>query len=59
MLRDSASRDVIADLGMSAGRAIAESMDTQVFGEFANFTTDIGSANLEITTDSIMHVFGH
>lgn len=36
-LRDSAQRNVVADLGMNAGRAIAEKMDAGVFGLFADF----------------------
>ena len=39
MLRDSAQRNVVADLGMSAGRAIAEKMDAGVFGLFSSFTS--------------------
>lgn len=55
MLRDSAFNDVLAQLGDQSGRAIAEGIDTQVFAEFANFSTDVGgSANLAITTDTIL-----
>ena len=36
MLRDSSYGNVIAQLGDQSGRAIAESMDTQAFSEFAN-----------------------
>ena len=36
MLRDSSYSNVVAQLGDQSGRAIAESMDTQVFAEFAN-----------------------
>lgn len=38
MLRDSAFSDVIAQLGDQSGRAIAESLDTQAFAEFANLS---------------------
>jgi hypothetical protein len=54
MLRDSAYNDVFAQIGDQAGRAIAESLDTQVFATFSDFTTDVGSANLEMTADTIM-----
>lgn len=53
MLRDSASRDVIADLGMNAGRAIAEKMDKGVFDLFTSFTTQIGVEDAAITVDNI------
>lgn len=36
MLRDSAYSDVMSQLGDQSGRAIAESLDTQVFAQFAN-----------------------
>lgn len=36
MLRDSSFSNVLTDLGDNAGRAIAESLDTQVFAEFAD-----------------------
>lgn len=54
MLRDSAYSDVFAQIGDQSGRSIAESVDTQVFSTFGDFTTDVGSANLEITADTIM-----
>lgn len=38
MLRDSSYSNVLADLGDNAGRAIAESMDTQAFAQFANLS---------------------
>jgi protein-arginine kinase len=41
-LRDSAYNDVMAQLGDQSGRAIAESMDKQVFGLFTSFSTDLG-----------------
>ena len=36
MLRDSAYGNVVAQLGEQSGRAIAESIDTQLFAQFAN-----------------------
>lgn len=44
-LRDSAQRDVIADLGANAGRAIAEKMDSGVFGLFDSLTNEVEYAN--------------
>ena len=38
MLRDSAYGNVMQQLGDQSGRAIAESMDTQAFAEFANLS---------------------
>lgn len=55
MLRDSAYSDVMGQLGDQSGRAIAESMDTQVFANFANLsgsTTAIALASF--TKDDIM-----
>ena len=48
MLRDSSYSNVIAGLGDNAGRAIAESLDTQVFGKFSSLSgssTAIAVAN--------------
>ena len=48
MLRDSAYGNVMAELGEQSGRAIAESMDTQAFAQFANLggaTTAIAIAS--------------
>lgn len=52
-LRDSAERDVIADLGAQAGRAIAEKMDTDVFALFNSFTNSVGTEDSAITVDNI------
>jgi N4-gp56 family major capsid protein len=55
MLRDSAYSDVMSQLGDQSGRAIAESMDTQVFSNFASLsgsTTAIALASF--TKDDIM-----
>lgn len=53
MLRDSAARDVIADLGLNAGRAIAEKMDTDVFALFNSFSASVGTQDSPITVDNI------
>lgn len=53
MLRDSAERNVIADLGMNAGMAIAEKMDTDVFALFNSFTNSVGTEDGAITVDNI------
>lgn len=50
-LRDSAERDVIADLGFNAGRAIAEKMDRDVFGLFNGFNNSVGAEDANITVD--------
>lgn len=52
-LRDSAQRDVIADLGANAGRAIAEKMDTDVFALFNSFSASVGTEDSAITVDNI------
>jgi len=53
-LRDSAYSNVFAQIGDQSGRAIAESIDTQVFSTFSDFTTDIGpGAGAELTVDHI------
>lgn len=55
MLRDSAYGDVMNQLGAQSGRAIAESIDTQLFAQFANLsgsTTAIALA--DFTVDAIM-----
>lgn len=53
MLRDSAQRDVIADLGAQAGRAIAEKMDTDVFALFNSFSNSVGTEDSAITVDNV------
>lgn len=50
MLRDSATSNVLAQLGDQSGRAIAESMDTEFFGKFSSLsgaTTAIAVANFD------------
>ena len=53
LLRDSAQRNVIADLGLNAGRAIAEKMDTDVFGLFSSFSNSVGTEDSAISVDTI------
>jgi N4-gp56 family major capsid protein len=56
MLRDSAYGDVMAQLGDQSGRAIAESLDTQVFALFSSnaITQAVGTANSAVTADNIL-----
>lgn len=54
-LRDSAQRDVIADLGAGAGRAIAEKMDTDVFALFNSFSASVGTEDSPVTVDDIFN----
>lgn len=54
MLRDSAYGDVMAQLADQSGRAIGESLDSMAFGEFENFSSDLGSTTTEITTNLIL-----
>lgn len=59
MLRDSSYMDVMSQLGDQSGRAIAESLDTQAFAQFANLsgsTTSIAVASF--TVDDIMDRVG-
>ena len=53
LLRDSAERDVISDLGLSAGRAIAEKMDSKVFNLFNSFSNSVGTQDSAITVDNL------
>jgi len=56
MIRDSAYSDVFSQLGDQSGRAIAESMDAQVFGQFTNFNyyDDLGGAGHELSVQDIL-----
>lgn len=54
MLRDSAYGDVMTQLGDQSGRAIAESMDDQMFDLFSSFSQSVGSTGAEVTVDSIL-----
>jgi N4-gp56 family major capsid protein len=55
MLRDSAYSDVMSQLGDQSGRAIAESMDAQVFAQFANLSGSTSAIALaSFNKDDIM-----
>lgn len=55
MLRDSSFSDVFAQIGDQSGRAIAESMDKQVFDLFTSFSTEVGpGAGAEVTVDHLL-----
>jgi N4-gp56 family major capsid protein len=54
LLRDAAERDVMQDLGYSAGRAIGEKMDTDVFALFNSFTQSVGTEDSAITLNNIL-----
>jgi len=56
MLRDSSYGNVMNDLGLISGRAIAESLDTQVFSKFTSFTGGggLGSTSTELTVDMLL-----
>tara|TARA_E500000318_G_C3548302_1_gene207703 strand:- start:523 stop:1368 length:846 start_codon:yes stop_codon:yes gene_type:complete len=51
--RDSASRNVAADIGKLFGDAIADKVDTDIAGLFSSFSSDIGSAGTELTPELI------
>ena len=53
MLKDSAYNNVLTQLGDQSGRAIAESMDTQVFALFNALTQSVGTEDSAITVDNI------
>lgn len=54
LLRDSSYSNVMAQLGDQSGRAIAESMDSQVFGLFTGFSEGGPGAGAELTVDHIL-----
>ena len=59
LLRDSAYNDVFAQLGDMSGRAIAESMDTEVFSYFApnassTLSGNVGTDGGTVTTQTIL-----
>ena len=55
MLRDSSYSDVFTQIGDQSGRAIAESMDKQVFSLFTSFSTEVGpGAGGEVTVDTLL-----
>lgn len=49
--RDSASRNVGADIGKLFGDGLAKKVDTDLAGLFASFSSDIGSAGTELTPE--------
>ena len=51
--RDSASRNVAADIGKLFGDAIADKVDTDIAGLFSSFSSDLGSASTELTPELI------
>ena len=53
MLRDSAYNNVLTQLGDQSGRAIAESMDKEVFALFNSFSSSVGTEDSAITVDNI------
>ena len=54
MLRDSAYSNVFAQIGDQSGRAIAESLDAQVFGLFSGFSEAGPGAGNELTVDHLL-----
>lgn len=52
-MRDSAGRNVAADIGRILGEAIAQKQDTTVAANFANFSNGLGSTSTAITIDYI------
>lgn len=59
MLRDSAYNDVFAQIGDQSGRAIAESLDTQVFSYFdpavsGALSANVGTVGGSVTSQTIM-----
>jgi hypothetical protein len=54
MLRDSSVGNVLTQLGEQSGRAIAESIDAQVFSQFGDFTEAGPGAGNELTVDHIL-----
>ena len=51
--RDSASRNVTADIGKLFGDAIADKVDTDVAALFSSFSSDVGAAGTELTAELI------
>ena len=49
--RDSASRNVGADIGKLFGDGLAKKVDTDLAGLFASFSSDIGTAGSELTPE--------
>jgi len=53
MLKDSAYNNVLTQLGDQSGRAIAESMDNEVFALFNSISASVGTEDSDITVDNI------
>lgn len=51
--RDSASRNVAADIGKLFGDAIADKVDTDMAALFSSFSSDVGAAGTELTPELI------
>ena len=51
--RDSASRNVAADIGKLFGDAIADKVDTDIAALFSSFSSDLGAAAAELTPELI------
>jgi len=51
--RDSASRNVAADIGKLFGDAIADKVDTDIAALFSSFSSDVGAAATELTPELI------
>ncbi len=51
--RDSASRNVAADIGKLFGDAIADKVDTDIAALFSSFSSDLGAAATELTPELI------
>ena len=49
--RDSASRNVGADIGKLFGDGLAKKVDSDLAGLFGSFSTDVGAAGTELTPD--------
>ena len=52
-MRDSAGRNVAADIGRMLGEAVANKQDVSVAANFANFSQGLGSTSTAITIDYI------
>jgi len=51
--RDSASRNVTADVGKLFGDALADKVDTDLAALFSSFSSDVGAASTELTAELI------
>jgi len=51
--RDSASRNVTADIGKLFGDALADKVDTDLAALFSSFSSDVGAAATELTAELI------